>query len=451
MKETEVYAPGFRNGEKVVLVRYPHGGTFEIPELTVNNRQPDAKKAIGDDANSDAIGINHAVAKRLSGADFDGDSVIVIPNNSGSVKTSSPLSGLKDFDPQHSYPGYEGMKKMTSRQKGMEMGNVSNLITDMTIKKASADELARAVRHSMVVIDAEKHGLDWKSSARDNGIAQLKAKYQGGSRSGASTLISRKKQDIRIPTRKPRPADQGGPVDKQTGELKFVPKNDTFVGRNGQTVTKMEKVKRLGEIDDAHKLSSGTKVEKIYADHSNSVKDLANTARKAAVNTKNPPYSPSAKLAYKDEVESLNAKLRVAQANSPRERQAQVVANTIFNAKRAAKPDMDAATEKKERGRALTEARVRVGAKKEPVTITEGEWKAIQAGAISSAKLESILNNSDIEVVKKLATPHVNTVMTTNKQARAQAMLASGYTQQEVADALGVALSTLKSSVSRKD
>ena len=48
------------------------------------------------------------------------------------------------------------------------MGDVSNLITDMTIKGANNDELARAVRHSMVVIDSEKHNLDVKASARDN-------------------------------------------------------------------------------------------------------------------------------------------------------------------------------------------------------------------------------------------------------------------------------------------
>jgi hypothetical protein len=44
MKDNEIYAPNFRNGEKVVLVRYPHGGTFEIPELTVNNSR--SNKAI---------------------------------------------------------------------------------------------------------------------------------------------------------------------------------------------------------------------------------------------------------------------------------------------------------------------------------------------------------------------------------------------------------------------
>lgn len=451
LKESEVYAPGFRNGEKVVLVRHPHGGVFELPELTVNNRHPDAKKVIGDDPNSDAIGINHKVAKRLSGADFDGDSVIVIPNNSGKVRTAQPLAGLKDFDPQHEYPQFEGMKVMTPRQKGIEMGDISNLITDMTIKKASSDELARAVRHSMVVIDAEKHKLDWKSSAQNNGIAALKTKYQGHSRAGASTLISRRKQEERVPKRKGRPAEEGGPIDKATGKQMFVPTGASFVGRKGETVVKTEKVKKILEVDDVHKLSSGTPIERIYADHANNLKDLANTARKAAVLTKTTPYSPSARTVHQAEVNSLTAKLRVAQENSPRERQAQIVANSIYAAKRAANPAMDADQEKKARSQALIEARTRMGAKKQVIKIEPAEWTAIQQGAVSNAMLERILNNSDIDVVKKLATPRVNTVMTANKQARANAMLASGYSAQEVADALGVALSTLKSSISRKE
>ena len=189
MRETEIYAPNYRDGEKVVLVRYPHGGIFEIPELTVNNRHPAARRALGNA--KDAVGIHSKVAERLSGADFDGDTVLVIPNNSRKVKTSRPLDGLKGFDPQHAYPGYEGMKKMDARTKAFEMGDVSNLITDMTIKGANQAELARAVRHSMVVIDAEKHGLNWKQSAIDNGIGQLKTKYQGKSTAGASTLISK--------------------------------------------------------------------------------------------------------------------------------------------------------------------------------------------------------------------------------------------------------------------
>lgn len=190
MKETDIYAPRYTDGERVALVRFPHGGTFEIAELTVNNKHKRASELLGKDA-KDAVGINHKVAERLSGADFDGDFVLVIPNNNRLVTSSPALKGLENFDPKAAYPKYDNMPEMTKRQRGMEMGNVSNLITDMSIKGAPPEHLARAVRHSMVVIDAYKHHLNYKQSAIDNGIADLKTKYQGSARAGASTLISR--------------------------------------------------------------------------------------------------------------------------------------------------------------------------------------------------------------------------------------------------------------------
>lgn len=175
IKDTEVYAPNYKNGEQVALIRYPHGGTFEIPVLTVNNKQPEGKKVLGNTP-KDAIGINSKVAERLSGADFDGDTVMVIPTG-GKIKITSthPLKGLEGFDPKEKY-GPDSTTQPYKRMKNTqtEMGKVSNLITDMTLKGATEDELARAVRHSMVVIDAEKHNLDYKRSEQDNGIASLK-------------------------------------------------------------------------------------------------------------------------------------------------------------------------------------------------------------------------------------------------------------------------------------
>lgn len=445
MKETEIYAPNYRDGESVVLIRYPHGGVFEIPELTVNNKHREAKKLLGNAR--DAVGINHKVAEKLSGADFDGDTVLVIPNNNKKVKSAPALAGLKDFDPKREYPAYPGMKPISARTKQIEMGVVSNLITDMTIRGASASELARAVRHSMVVIDAEKHNLDYKGSAERNGIAALKAKYQGSARAGASTLISRASAEVRVPERKARSAAKGGPVDRETGRLVFEPTGATYVNRSGNTVIKTIKSKKLAETPDAHTLSSGTPIEKVYADHSNKLKDLANQARLEAVHTKTTPYSPSAKAAYRKEVDALNAKLNIALKNRPLERQAQLLANTVVSTKRQANPDMDAAEIKKLRAQALAEARTRTGAKKQLIEITPSEWEAIQAGAISNNKLTQILNNTDPDHVKKLATPQKKVLMTSAKQRRAQAMLGLGYTQAEVADALGVSLTTLKNSL----
>lgn len=443
MKATEVYAPNFDNGTRVALVRYPHGGKFEIPELTVNNRQPEAKKLLGNAA--DAIGINHKVAERLSGADFDGDTVLVIPNNHGKVKSEPALEGLKNFDPMK-YKLPDDAPKMSPRTKQVEMGKVSNLITDMTIRGANNAELARAVRHSMVVIDAEKHHLDYKESARVNNIAQLKAKYQGGARGGASTLISNSgaSSTIKVPEFTARKSAEGGPIDKATGEKVFVKTGSTYVDKSGKITPHLSEVTKLGYTKNAHDLSSGTPIEKIYADHSNRLKSLANEARKSMVNTKSTPYSPSAKTAYANEVGTLNAKLNLALRNAPLERQAQVLANATFNAKKRANPDMDPSEIKKIKAQALAEARTRTGAKKARIEITENEWSAIQAGAISTNKLSQILQNSDLDVVKQLATPKTNLKMSSAKTSRAKAMLASGYTQAEVASALGVSVTTLK-------
>ena len=446
MKETEIYAPNYNDGERVVLIRYPHGGVFEIPELTVNNRHPEAKALLG--SARDAVGIHSKVAARLSGADFDGDTVLVIPNNNKKVKTAPALEKLKGFDPQAAYPAYEGMPKMSARTKQVQMGVVSNLITDMTIKGASADELARAVRHSMVVIDAEKHNLNYRKSAIDNGIPQLKQKYQGKSNSGAATLISRASSQTHVDKRKPRSASKGGAIDPITGKKVYEKTGESYVNAKGKVIVKKERSTKLAETDDAHTLSSGTPIEVVYANHSNRLKSLANNARREAVNTKPISYSPSAKNVYSNEVRALDAKLSIALRNRPRERQAQIFANNTVAMKRKANPDMDAAELKKIKGQALAAARARMDARKTRIEITPREWDAIQAGAVSANKLVQILDNADLDQIKRLATPKVEIKMTPTKQSRAKAMLESGYTQADVAKALGVSVTTLKRSVS---
>lgn len=445
MRDTEVYAPNYKNGERVVLVRYPHGGTFEIPELTVNNKNPEAKKTVGNA--KDAIGINSRVAERMSGADFDGDFVLVIPNNSNRVKSTAPLKGLKDFDPQSAYPAYEGMPRMTAKQKANEMGRVSNLITDMTIAGADSDEVARAVRHSMVVIDAEKHHLNYKQSYQDNGIAELNKKYQGKTSGGSATLISRATSPKHIDERRPRRAKDGGPIDKATGEKVYEKTGATYVDKKGRVKKRTMEVDKLADTKDARTLSSGSPMEEVYANHSNKLKALANEARKVSVNTKPTPYSPSAKKAYAKEVDSLNAKLNVAKKNEPRERQAQIVANSVVSSKRKANPGMEADELKKVKSQALNAARARTGASKTRIDITDKEWEAIQAGAVSTHKLREILRNSDKERVRDLAMPKQKKSLSATQTARARAMLNSGYTQAEVADALGVSVSTINNAV----
>lgn len=442
MKDTEIYAPSYRNGEKVVLIRYPHGGTFEIPELIVNNKSN--KKAKGLIGNAqDAVGINPRVAERLSGADFDGDTVLVIPVGKVKIKTSAPLKGLKNFDPKVAYPGYPGMPKPGEKGSGFDkqgkMGDISNLITDMTIKGAPADDIAAAVRHSMVVIDAEKHNLNWRQSYLDNGIANLKAKYQGASNAGASTLISRAKGDKRVPKRK-----DGYKVDPETGRKIFTETGETYE-KNGKQVVRLQKSSKMYETEDAYSLSSGTAMENTYADHANKLKALANSARKTSLTTKPIPYSPEAKAKYRQEVDSLNAKLNIALKNRPLERKAQLLANERVKLVRQNNPDMDKDDIKKLKNQALTQARLQTGASKKArlVDITDREWEAIQSGAISTNKLSQIIQNSDLDILKQRSMPRESRGISDAKRSRAKMLESNGYTLAEIADSLGVSTSTI--------
>lgn len=469
LSDTEVYAPGFRDGEPVALIRYPHGGTFEIPMLKVNNKHPESKRLLGDA--EDAIGINANTAQRLSGADFDGDTVLIIPNRSGKIKDAPALEGLKDFTPTREYPPYDGMKTMdggvynaatkevdyggkkpSNRTKGIEMGKISNLITDMTIKGAPHSKIARAVKHSMVVIDAEKHSLNYRESARVNGISALKKEYQGKASAGAATLISRAGAKIRIPERKPRPHSEGGPVDKTTGRKEFVPSGRMRTDKKtGEKVPRKETVKRLDITDDAYTLvsePSGTQIEKIYADHSNKLKGLANKARLDAMREPNLKYNQSANKVYAKEVASLKAKVTLAKSNRPLERQANAIAEANIRAKKQANPNLDGDSLKKISFEELEKARIRMGAKKQIIEeITPKEWDAIQAGAVSNNMLNDVLDNTDVEAVRKLATPRTSLSMPTAKINRAQSMLSSGYTRSEVADQLGVSVTTLDKAI----
>lgn len=459
LKDHEIYAPNFKPGEKVVLVRYPHGGTFEMPELTVNNQNREARSVLSDTKKGharDAVGINSRVADRLSGADFDGDTVLVIPNDRRSVQTSPALKELKDFDAKASYPKYQGMKIMSDKQK--QMGDVSNLITDMTILLANQAEIARAVRHSMVVIDAEKHELNYKQSAIDHNIKELKTKYQGKANAGAHTLISRATSQERVLDRKNRPAKEGGAVDPNTGERVYVRTGD---GYTKQTVSKRtgavtekwvdrtQRSTKMAEAKDARTLISdfNTPMERVYADHANKLKAMANQARKEAYHTPPVEYNQSSNKVYKAEVDRLKAKLNTALRNKPLERQAQLIANARVKAQVQANPNMDPSDLKKIRNLAQSDARARTGAEKQAITFTPKEWEAVQAGAISNHMLVNILKNADLEQVKGLANPRATTTMMPAKVARAKAMVATGHTQAEIADQLGVSTSVLSSAL----
>lgn len=522
LKDNEIYAPKYKDGEQVALVRYPHAGTFEIPILTVNNKQRDAKRILGPDV-ADAVGINSKVAERLSGADFDGDTVMVIPTNSKVKITSTrQLPDLEGFDPKMEY-GTKAVKTGVKDEKGKEiveyynaqgkaikvmkntqneMGRISNLISDMTLQGADEKELARAVKHSMVIIDAEKHHLDYKQSEIDNDIATLKSIYQSG---GASTLISRAKSQSPVlkrqgspsinvkgrdnydPTRPEgallwktaddlympvmttnkktgvvtiRTADGGKVtynktdrdaaakyrptkhIDPDTGAVSYTSPDGTLrykIKERTQKSTEMEKT------DDARTLISDadTQMERLYADYANTMKAMANQARLETVYAGKIAVNRKAKQTYAAEVASLQKKLEESLLNKPRERQAQLIANSVLTAKKQANPDMSNDEIKKAGQQALTRARQMVGAQRKEIVISDREWEAIQAGAISESSLKKILDRADMDIVRQKATPRSVTRVSNSKISRIHSMQDSGLTINEIASALNLSPSTV--------
>ena len=335
------------------------------------------------------------------------------------------------------------------------MGMISNLITDMTLRGATEDELASAVRHSMVVIDAAKHKLDYKQSEIDNNIAYLKKKYQGSYdengryHEGAATLISRAKSQQSVTKR------QGSPkIDPKTGNLIWKDVDEpVYVNTYGQTVRRTQKSTRMAETDDARTLISpgDTLMEHLYADYANTMKDYARQARLQIINTKDIPYDPQANLKYKTEVQSLDTKLKTALLNAPRERQAQTIANAVVAAKKTSNPHMTKGEIKKASQQALVEARLAVGAHRQAIRLTAKEWEAIQAGAISKTQLEKIIANTDLDSLRTWATPRSKTTLSTAKQLRIKALYEAGNTTAEIAQALGVSASTVNKYLNGKD
>lgn len=441
----QIYAPNYKTGEKVVLIRYPHGGTFEIPELTVNNNNKEAQRLFRQA--QDAVGIHHTVAERLSGADFDGDTVVVIPNNNRRITNSAPLKGLEGFDPKQAYPERKGMTYMTKDGTQRHMGVVSNLITDMTLQDAPPEHIARAVRHSMVVIDAEKHKLDYKQSEKDNGIDELKRIYQQNPEKksskkygGASTLISRAKSEVYVPQREEIPGERG--IDPKTGRKLYKLTGAT----NWKGEPAQSRSTQMKETTDARTLMSKGKpiaMEMVYANHANTMKAMANEARKEILRTPDPVRSPEAAKKYAPEVASITTKVNNAAKAQPYERKAQILAKTYTDMKLADYPSMSKEDLKKVRTQSITEARARLNSKRPAVSFTAKEWEAIQNNAISKTMLKKALRYADQDAVKQLALPREQKGLTDAKLRVAKLMAARGYTQAEIAQRIGVSTSTV--------
>lgn len=487
LKENEAYVPGFNDGEQVALVRYPHGSITEIPIVTVNNQNRKARQFIGDAI--DAIGINPTTANRLSGADFDGDTVLVLPTDKVKIRSKAQYDSLKDFSTTDAYPGYDGMKRMTKRQKGIEMGVASNLITDMTIRGAYDDELERALKYSMVVIDAEKHGLDWRRAEDELGIAALKQRYQNGG--GASTLLSRSTADDRTVLERKLKAysfmspeererwKNGEEIYENTGRKvrdysktyprRLMTKEEKLIADSGdkeaiiQLHNKMwedgraqdihknvyEKPIKKGYLYDPYELTStgdrdtARPIEVVYADHAIAMKELARQARATARQQEKFEVDKEARQKYAREVEHLKDAIARAERNAPLEKQAQLIANKKYRDWLDNHPGEENDSKKRQRGIILDAARRTVGAKKLQIgskdnPLTAKEWEAIQAHAVTRTQLEKIIKNADMEVIKAYAMPKTKTGIPAAKASRARQMAKNGYTRQEIAEMLDI-------------
>ena len=533
MGDNKIYAPNYKDGTKLALVRYPHGGIFEIPVLTVDNKNATARKILGTDV-KDVVGITKKVADRLSGADFDGDTVMCIPTDDSKGKVrisrSDQLEGLKGFDSKsyqydeiktdkngnaHYYRNGKEFKIMKNTNN--QMGRISNLITDMTLQGASPDELARAVRHSMVVIDAEKHKLDYKASEIENNIDELRSTYQikydkdGNLKAGgASTIISKAKGVQQVAKRKGQarinqkgkswydPSKPEGALlyttapdkdlyyaeesfDKKTGiktvttiggkKIKYPITDEkarakydpvmkinsktgevTFTNKDG-TITYRRKMRtvdstKMLETDDAMTLVSPMKhpTELLYADYANSMKALANQARKELIYTPRLEANSTARKVYAKEVSALEARLNEALKNSPKERAVLRLANIEINKKRAADPDLKPDDIKKISQRAVSKYRNELGTitrKNRAIVISDKEWEAIQSGAISENKLKKILDYTDTDSLRSRAMPKQTTGLTAAQITRIKRMADSNFTLQEIAEKMGTSPSTI--------
>lgn len=456
LKDNEVYAPGYSNGEEVILIRYPHGGIFEIPRLRVNNLNKEGKEVLGN-LPEDAIGINSKVAAHLSGADFDGDTVLIIPTKGQKLDSAPYLKELQDFDDKESYPYYPGMHVMTDREHGLEMGKITNLINDMTMMNAPFSDIARAVKHSMVVVDAKKHKLDYKRSYEENGIRELYIKYRGSAGAGAMTVVSQASAEKHVNQRK-----QIG-VDKETGEKKYKETGDEKVFRKEKEDGTYELVRKLkqtdstkmAEVDDAYELVYGKSRETAlpreiaYAEYANTMKAMALNARKDAMAIKSTSYDPEAYDKYREEVGSLKVKYNEALKNAPRERKAQALANVWLKEKKKENPELrqreNADKVKKLKGQLLTEARRRTGAKRYPIDISDKEWEAIMSGACSSSFLQDLFQYADSDQLRERAMPKKETrELAKSKQSRIASLAAAGYTTSEIAAAIGCSPSTVQ-------
>lgn len=246
--------------------------------------------------------------------------------------------------------------------------------------------------------------------------------------------------------------------DPKTGEVTYTNKSGTIAYRANK---RQQESTNMAETDDARTLVStyNHKMEHLYADFANDMKALGNKARLEMTESGKVAYDPAAKKKYEQEVNDLMDKLTTARLNTTRERAAQRSANAEIAAKKKEYESthngesMKGADAKKLAQQTLTKYRNEYGSiarRDRNIEITDREWEAIQAGAISETKLKQILNNTDIDKLRERATPRATNTISEAKTARIQAMAASNYTLSEIAQKLGVSTSAVSAVLNGK-
>ena len=467
LKPGECYCPMYKDGEKLALIRFPHQSISEIPMVTVNNSNAEGKKVMTNQA-IDAIGLNPKDAHRLSGADFDGDTVVCIPNKKGAIKNAPEFKGLEGYEPKDQWPGFEGMKPISHQLAQTKMGIVTNLITDMSLQGAPEHEMVRAINMAQLIIDAEKHKLNWKGAEEEYRISELHEKYQGKKRGGAVTIVSRASGEYDVPERQDNYYDinpkTGAKIPKYTGKKRvwFVRDDGTKYykdllpyqeGYDPKAKDVTQKSTKMAETSDARTLISPFRhpVEIVYANYANQMKAMANEARKESLVKNDTPYSKQAAETYHDEVKSLLEKINNSKVNAALERLAQRSAEVIINERVSKYPDRynkktpDGKKHLSKLKNQVTNQQRAIVSKQRPFPITDREWEAIQAGALHKSDVKEIINRADSDIVKKFAMPNNTNYSTLSPAnlAHAKAMLNSGFTQADFAASFNISPSTL--------
>lgn len=467
LSENEIYAPNFKDGERVALIRFPHGGIFEIPQLTVRNSGSPAAKTIGNAI--DAVGINPRVAEQLSGADFDGDTVLVIPNNEGSIVSHSKLKELEGFDPKESYPGTDcdpadlipndgPDKTKGDKLKGLEMGKISNLITDMSLAGAPFDEIARAVKHSMVVIDAQKHQLNYKKSYIDNNIGELYIKYHGAEGKGASTIVSRATATTRVPERREAHGLYEVPDDQKQdwleGKKVYIDlKGKHYNPKTGKEEPNQQEVAKMDIAEDANELrgitdpnSLGYQVEEAYANYANRMKGLADECRRMSRTA--PVYQKRHDLAgqYSNEVATIESKIAERRKKSPLERRAQILAEADTRLKIQKDPSIksDRDKYKKESNLSLVRARNKLSVGDVDIHLSEKEWEAIFAGALNKDAFAYLMQHCDPIELSTYAFNKKDEELSDKRIIMVKDMDRLGYSRSQICDHTGLSPRVIK-------